>query len=231
MALRIFYVVVLVLFSTSAFSQSDNLIAPLEARLKQLAGVFSASNDRQAEVQYLQSKIKQRLGDHDGALQLAEAAVKANPQRTAYRLQLASVLSDEVNTAGLFKKMSLAKRVHAQLDTAVKLEPGNPDCLFGMMMYYEQAPSILGGGRDKAHRLAEQIGRMNPSRGYLAEAQLARMEKRTGELEDLYVKAVEADPTSFDAFAALAGFYGAQANERKYVLANRYMGLLDLGHN
>jgi len=113
----------------------------------------------------------------------------------------------------------------------MKLEPGNPDCLFGKMIYYEQAPSILGGGKNKAHRLAEQIGRINPSKGYLAETQLDRMEKRTGELEALYLKAVEADPTSFDALAALAGFYGSQGQEKNMELAKRYVRLLDPARN
>src|SRR5207248_2661687 len=83
----------------------------------------------------------------------------------------------------------------------------------------QQTPGILGGGKNKAHRLAEQIGRINPSKGYLAEAQLVHMEKRTSELEALYLKAVEADPTSFDALAALAGFYGSQGQQKNMELA------------
>ena len=65
----------------------------------------------------------------------------------------------------------------------------------------------------------------------VAEAQLVHMEKRTSELEALYLKAVEADPTSFDALAALAGFYGSQGQEKNMELANRYVRLLDPGRN
>ena len=222
---------IVLLTSTCAFAQNGNQPAGQEARFWDWASLISSDNDQQTQIRYLQSKIKQRLGDHEEALQLAEAAVRANPKKAAYRLQLARVLSDEINSASLFQKISIAKRVDAQLDIAMKLEPGNPDCLFGKMIYYEQAPGILGGGKNKAHRLAEQIGRINPSKGYLAEAQLARMEKRTGELEALYLKAVEADPTSFDALAALAGFYGSQGQEKNMELANRYVRLLDPGRN
>jgi tetratricopeptide (TPR) repeat protein len=202
--------------------------SPLDASLRQFARAISPSNDQQAEILYFQSRIKQRFGYHNAARQLAEAAVETNPKKAAYRLQLASVLSDELNKASFFKKMSIVKRIRRQLDSAVKLEPRNPDCLFGMMMYYEQAPGVLGGGKNKAHQLAEQIGRINRSEGYLAEAQLAQMENRSGELEDLYLKAVEADPISFDALASLAGFYGSEAQKKKYELANKYAWVLDL---
>ena len=57
------------------------------------------------------------------------------------------------------------------------------------------------------------------------------MEKRAGELEALYLKAVEADPTSFDALAALAGFYGSQDQEENMELAKRHVWLLDPGRN
>ena len=200
-------VVLALLTSACAFSQNGTLAARVEQQLKQFARALSPGTYQQAEVLYLRSKMKQTVGEHREAMQLAEAAVKANPKSAAYRLQLASLLSEEISHAGLFKRVSLARKVRFQLETALKLEPNNPDCLFGVMIYFEQAPPMLGGSKDKAHRLADQIGRIDVSKGYLAEAQLARAEKGTEEVEGLYLKAVGADPMSFDALSSLANFY------------------------
>jgi len=171
------------------------------------------SSYEDADILYFESRLKQSSGQHNEALRLAEAAIKANPRKAAYRLQLASVLSDELTNARFFKKMSLARRVRMQLETARKLEPNNPDCLFGMMLYYERAPGMLGGSKDKAHQLMEQIARMDASKGYLAQAQLARMEGKTGELEGLYLSAVKVDPKNYDALAALVSFYASEGQK------------------
>ena len=216
------FVVALVLSSTCVSSQTGKLDTLLEeGHFKQVARVISASKDQDAETLYLLSKLNQGFRKHDEALQLAEAAVKANPNKAAYHLQLASVLSDDINNAGFFKKMSLAKRVHGELETALKLEPKNTDCLFGMMQYYEQAPGVIGGGKDKAHQVADEIGRIDASKGYLAQAQLAREEKQTEKLEELYLNALKADPKSFEALMALAAFYASEA-QKKYDLADKY---------
>lgn len=222
LARRLALLVSLAFWSTFVFSQTHKLDALMEeGHFKQVARVISGNNSQNAETLYLLSKLKQSFGKHDEALQLAEAAVKANPNKAAYHLQLADVLSEDINKAGLFKKMSLAKRVHSELEAALKLEPKNTDCLFGIMTYYEQAPGIAGGGKDKAHRVAEEIGRIDASMGYMAQAQLAREEKQTDKLEGLYLNAVKADPKNFQALMALASFYASDA-QKKYEAADKY---------
>ena len=208
-------------WSIHAFAQTAKPDPREEGHFKQVSRILLNSKDRQAETLYLLSKFQQGYQKHDEALRLAEAAVKANPNKAAYHLQLASVLSDDISHAGFFKKMSLAKRVRSELETAVKLEPRNIDCLFGMMRYYEQAPRIAGGGRGKARHVVDEIGRLDASMGYLAKAELARQQKQTDKLEGLYLNAVRANPKNFMALISLAGFY-ASDGEKKYELAEKY---------
>lgn len=222
----LFLVVILLAFSKWAVSQNSDFSNTLDGQFEQLAKTILGSICEDGDILYFQSRMKQAGGEHNDAVRLAEAAIKANPGKAAYRLQLASVLSDELTNAGFFKKISLAKRVRMQLDTALKLEPNNPDCLFGMMLYYERAPAMLGGSKDKARQLAGQIARMNASKGYLAQAQLAGLEGKSSELEGLYLSAVKADPKSYDAVAALVGFYASEGQKKKYELMNRYAQLL-----
>lgn len=200
--------VVVVLLCTGGFAQNGQLASLLDGdHFKELARAFDSAQTSNPRTLFLLSKLKQSLHKHDEALQYAEAAVKADPASPEYHLQLASVMSDEIDEAGVFRKMSIAGRVRSDLETALKLAPQNPDCLRGMMMYYEQAPRIAGGSRKKAHQLAAQIGRIDQAKGYLAQAELARTEKLNGRLEGLYLKAVKADPGNVEALMELASYY------------------------
>src|SRR5436305_6999070 len=210
------------LCAAPAFTQSSKLDELLDAgHYKQVRRTLDSSKNQDAETLYLLSKIKGAFHEHDEALRLAEAAVKANPNKAAYHLQLADVLSQDIDKVSLFKKMSLGSRIHSEIETAYKLEPKNTDCMWGMMRYYEQAPGIAGGSKEKAHQMAEEIGRINASTGYMAQAELARTEKQTEKLEELYLNAVKADPKNISALVSLAGFYGSDA-QKKYDLAERY---------
>jgi tetratricopeptide (TPR) repeat protein len=204
------------------FSQDDKLDALLEAgHFKQVARALDPANSHDAEALYLLSNVKQGFGKTDDAVRLAEAAVKIDPSKAKYHLQLAGALSDQADKVNVFKKISLAGRIRSELETAIKLDPKNTDCLFGMMMFYEAAPSIAGGSKEKARQTADEIAHIDVSKGYLAQARLARGNNQKDQIEGLYLKAVKADPTSFEALMALANYY-ASDEKKKYDLADKY---------
>ena len=203
-------------------SQNDKLDTLLEAgHFKQVARVLDPSKSHDPETLYLLSNVKQAFGKTDDAVQLAEEAVKADPSKAKYHLQLAGALSDQADKVSIFKKISLAGRIRSELETAVKLEPKNTDCLFGMMMFYQAAPGIAGGSKEKARQTAEEISRIDASKGYLAQARLALGNNQKEKVEGLYLNAVKADPTNFEAIMALANYYASDA-QKKYDLAEQY---------
>lgn len=201
-------------FSASLCSQTDQIEALIESgHFKQLAWSIDITKTSDAETLYLLSIFKEAFGKTDEAVQYADRAVKADPNRAKYHLQLAGALSDQAETASLFKKLSLAGRIRSELETSMKLEPRNTDCLMGMMMFYQQAPSIVGGSKNKAKQLAKEIGELDTSKGYLAQAQLARKNKDKQKLEGLYLSAIKADPKSVEALIALGRFYALNAQK------------------
>jgi tetratricopeptide (TPR) repeat protein len=209
-------------FPSSLCSQTDKFDALIEAgHFKQVARSIDVTKTSDAETLYLLSNLKQAFGKTDEAVQYAERAVKADPNRAKYHLQLAGVLSDQAEKASLFKKISLAGRIRSELETSLKLEPKNTDCLMGMMMFYQNAPGIAGGSKDKAKQLAEEIGRIDASKGFLAQAQLAQGNNEKDKLEGLYLSALKADPASFEALLALANYYTSDA-QKKYEKAETY---------
>jgi tetratricopeptide (TPR) repeat protein len=120
--------------------------------------------------------------------------------------------------------MGLAKRFKQETERAIALDPNNLDARFALMEFYWEAPGIMGGDKKKSYALADEIARLNAVRGYFAQAELANKEKSKdlARFESLYLKAVEADPRSYNARVSLASLYLGDAT-KKYDLAEKHL--------
>lgn len=163
-----------------------------------------------AETSWLLSRAKAALGELETALELAERAVSADESNAAYRVQLAAVEGRMAEKASLFKQLGFAKRAKKELDMALSLDPRNLDALYGLMLYYYAAPAFIGGDKRKAEEMAETMTGIDPARGFLAQARLAKDRKDTAKEEEFYLKSIDADPGFYEAKAALSSFYLAR---------------------
>jgi tetratricopeptide (TPR) repeat protein len=180
-----------------------------------------AQDPKNAAAAYFLSCAKTAFGDRDGALDLAKRAVSLEPGNSRYHQQLAVAYGGKANQASFFKAMSLGGQYKAEIRKAVELDPQNVGALWELMEFYAHAPGIAGGDQQKARSTAEEIMRLAPARGYLALAELAAASKHEADLEDYYLKAVQADAKSYDAQIRLAWFYSSD-RQKNYDLAARY---------
>jgi tetratricopeptide (TPR) repeat protein len=158
--------------------------AALEPRMK--------ANPSDAEAASLLSRVRSAYGDLDGALALAESAVKVEPKNAEYRWQLAAIVGSLAQKAGVLKQIGLGRRFRQEAARAIALDPSFVDPRLGMISFYIQAPGIIGGDRKKAEQMAADIARIDPAQGYLARAQLLLETKAEGDFEALYRQAFEA---------------------------------------
>ncbi|MDI1250151.1 MAG: hypothetical protein PSV13_14910 [Lacunisphaera sp.] len=63
-------------------------------------------------------------------------------------------------------------------EKAVELDPKNLNARNSLMGFYQNAPSLMGGGMDKAYEQAAEIKKLDASRGRLAYATLYVAEKK-----------------------------------------------------
>jgi tetratricopeptide (TPR) repeat protein len=164
---------------------------------------------------YLLAEVKMSFKDLDGALPLAQHAVDLDGRKSNFHLELGKVFGEMAARASFFSAGSLAIKFRKEVEIAIELDPKNLDALDAMMQFKYQAPGIMGGSKDEARALAEKITVLNASQGYLAQAELAELEKNPAQMESFYLQAVQANPKNYDAHAALARFY-SQSPHRKY---------------
>ena len=165
------------------------------------------ANPQDPEAAYLLSRVKLTFGDLDGALGLAEKAVALDPKNSAYHYQLAVTCGRTAERASLFLKGRWAKRFKEEAETAANLDPGNIEARLGLLEYYLQAPRLMGGGKDKAHAMAEEIARLNDISGDLAQARVAEDNKDPTKMREAYDKAAEIGPRTYEDRIAVANYF------------------------
>lgn len=132
----------------------------------------------------------------------AQASTPLSPAEVALRKgEMFAILA---KMSGFFGKYGLARKSRENFQHAADLEAQSPVMLRGMMIYYAQAPFIVGGSERKALDLAREIGELNSFEGALA---FAAVDAGNGRLESAiehYKQAVKQKPNDADAWFARA---------------------------
>jgi tetratricopeptide (TPR) repeat protein len=167
--------------------------------------VFRQPGDA-ALANFLLSQIHYAFGDHAAPLAFAEKAVLLNGHVAKYHRQLAEVIGVQAQHAGPVQQLLLAHRFRKEIGRAIDLDPRDVQARRDLLEFYLLAPGIAGGDPRKAAEVAEQIGALDTPEGFLAQARIALLQKRTSDAEALLRKAARAQPSSYRAQIELARF-------------------------
>lgn len=172
------------------------------------ADALVAAHPAEAETYALRSIVRVAKGDADGAVKAGEKAVQLAPASSEYQLQLGDTYGFAAQKAGMLSMMGLAKKSRLAYEKAVELDPQNLAARQSLMSFYQMAPSMMGGGADKAYAQADAIKQLDPVRGHVAYAILYIGEKKYSEA---FGETKEVLKTTPDHYAALFQFGRAAA--------------------
>lgn len=110
--------------------------------------------------------------------------------------------ADKVNSISAF---GLARKVKAAFERAVELDPRNPDAVNDLSEYYVGAPSIVGGGLDKAEALAARVEHSLPQSAHRIRALAAEKSGDFARAETEFRAATSGNKP--DAWVDLGNFY------------------------
>jgi tetratricopeptide (TPR) repeat protein len=181
-----------------------------ERNLPAARGEFSAvlGRDRNdANALYYMGRIALAEGRTGEAVEWLEKAVKADERSSLYHLWLGNALGEEAQRASKLRQPFLARRVKAEFERAVGLDPRSIDARMGLINFYVIAPGVMGGSLPKARAQAAEIAKISPLQGHLAAGSIAQREKDLTAAEREYKAAVAENPDSTVAHLALSAFY------------------------
>jgi tetratricopeptide (TPR) repeat protein len=176
----------------------------------------TATAPKDAEAWALLGQAHLALNNPEGAVAALETATALEARSSNYQRQLGDAYGVSAQKAGLFGKITFAKKCKAAYDQAVALDPKNVDARWSVMEYCRQAPAIAGGGMDAAYAQAEEIRKIDPARGRLALATLYVADKKMVEAFGLFDEALKANPDDYLALyqlGRLAAMTGQRVDE------------------
>lgn len=142
------------------------------------ANALLAANPADPEAYALLGSVHVAKDDADNAVKACEKAVELAPASSEYQLQLGDTYGFAAQKAGMLGKMGWAKKCRSAYEKAVELDPANLNARSSLMTFYQQAPSMMGGGVDKAYEQAAAIRKLDATRGHRAYATLYAADKK-----------------------------------------------------
>ena len=155
-------------------------------------------NPRNGDAQLLLAKSYYEMEQWDAAASTAELAVSINPSNSSYHEWLGRAYGEKADRAGGLTALSLAKKTHRELETAVRLDEKNFSATQALIEYDCSAPGIAGGGEEKARPLIKRLALLDEAEGHYAEGNCRRQKKDYATAEREFTRALESKPQSAD---------------------------------
>jgi tetratricopeptide (TPR) repeat protein len=151
-------------------------------------------------------KVHFQMGEYKKAIDALEEATKAAPSSSTDWNWLGRAYGKQADTGSKFTAFGNARKARDAFEKAVALDPGSLDAVDDLFEYYLEAPGFLGGGDDKAVRLAETVRAKHPAKYEEYQARLAQEKKEVAVAERHWRKAAELSPGNVTAQVNLAKF-------------------------
>jgi len=163
-----------------------------------------------AQALNLACRVRFTLGQWDTAVRHCEEAVRLDPNNARNHMWLGRAYGEKANKASFLSAFSLGKKVVQEFQKAAQLDPQDAEALADLGSFYAEAPSIVGGGVEKAQTVAAQLDHIDPARAYELRAQIDKQRKDFTSAENDLKKAISVSHHPAFQWTTLARFYMAR---------------------
>lgn len=154
-------------------------------------------------------------GELKKASEFLERAVGAVPYNSEYQDWLGRAYGKRAETSNFLTAAGWASKARRAFETAVELDPKNPDALDDLFDYYLDAPGFMGGGMEKAARVADEITAIDPAQGLYDKSKLDQKAKEYSKAEQHLRQAVAIAPQSIGHVIELAKLLAREGRTRE----------------
>ncbi len=144
------------------------------------------------------------------AVEVLEKAVALAPSNSMTFTWLGRAYGRRAETSFPLAAVGWATKSRQAFEKAVQLDPANGEAVNDLFEFYLQAPSVMGGGQDKARALIPLMAKIDPAEASFAEGKLSEHSKKFSDAESALRRAIELAPTQAGRVVDLARFLARQ---------------------
>jgi tetratricopeptide (TPR) repeat protein len=182
-----------------AAGQVDDAIPALSDQLK------ASPND--AASHNLFCRAYYMIEDWDSGVPHCERATTLDPANSLYFDWLGRIYGAKAEHSSFLSAATLAKKVRLAFERSVQLDPKNWEARVDLGEFYTEAPSIVGGGKDKARQQADALMSLNPAMGNWLLARIDEKNKDRAAAEGHYRDAIAASHGGVRGWLDLGNFF------------------------
>lgn len=226
--------------AVSALAMPANLAAPVHRDLKQgradsalgQLNAYLARHPSDADAHNLRCRVYYQEEQWDRAIADCQAAAQLDPGNSEFHLWLGRAYGQKAaHISSLMASYKLARKVAAEFEQAVKLNPNSAAALSDLGEFDVSAPSIAGGGMGSAARVLEQLRGVSPAGALLLQAWMAEEKKDYPAAEADLRAAIGQSKDPASAWVDLASFCRARGRLSDMAAAVRNGVALDRRHD
>jgi tetratricopeptide (TPR) repeat protein len=154
----------------------------------------AAKDPGNGEVQLLLTKSYLELQEYDAAITSAEKAVSIDSKSSLYHEWLGRAEGEKASHSAMFSALGLAKKTHKEFELAVQLDPNNYSARQALIEFDCSAPSMVGGGEDKARPEIEKLQSMDAAEWHYSEGNCRRQMKDFSGADAEFKQALDSHP-------------------------------------
>jgi tetratricopeptide (TPR) repeat protein len=181
-----------------------------------LCSVYLPAHADEQPPQIAEIRALLRASDVDAAVAASERAVKLLSNNARVWWWAGRAYGQKAMRANVLSMAKWAGRTRDAFEKSVALDPDHLDARFDLMSYYLMAPSLMGGGKDKATAQATAITERNASMGKVAASRIASHDKQPDQAAALLAEALSLDA---DNVAARSGLASIAAQRKDWAAA------------
>jgi tetratricopeptide (TPR) repeat protein len=171
------------------------------------------TNARDAQLWHWRSRCYLELRDYAHALADGERAVTEGPGDSEYRRWLGHAYGGAAEEKRSF---TMARKVRAAFEEAVRLDPSNLAARRDLMEFYVEAPWIVGGDKRRALEQVDAIAQADAVAGHLARAAFLIRTERLDAAEAEYRQVLDARPNGIEPYLEIADYYESHNDAARF---------------
>jgi tetratricopeptide (TPR) repeat protein len=169
--------------------------------------VAAANEPGNGEIYLLLAKSYLESKQYDHAVSSAEKAVAINAKNSEYHQWLGEAYGEKADHASMLSAYSWARKTQKEFAMAVQLDERNFDAAQDLIEYDCTAPSMVGGGEDKAQPLIQKLMGLDAAEGHYGAGVCKAVKKDFSGADVEYAKSLESKPKTADRIYDIGDYF------------------------